>query len=237
MAKLIDLTNKIINNWKVIKCGGYLGHTQIYWNCICIKCNMVKDISGHILRGNLYSRCLCETTNGILNKNFGYITVIGYSLEKKEQGKCIKVRCRCNKCKRECELDKKSIINGSCKYSNVCKCYRNETGTWKTSSGYISVYQPNHPETSKKGTVFEHRLVMEKYLGRYLNNKETVHHINSKRDDNRIENLELWVSHQPIGARAEDLVSYAKEILDKYTDYKNPTKNQKNNYWEDFVSG
>lgn len=63
-------------------------------------------------------------------------------------------------------------------------------GKWKNSDGYIFVYQPEHPN-SNKGYVFEHRLVMEKHIGRYLSNKEIIHHINGNITDNRIENLKL----------------------------------------------
>lgn len=57
--------------------------------------------------------------------------------------------------------------------------------------GYILVYKPNHPYSGKRNRIFEHRLIMEKHLGRYLYPYETIHHINGIKDDNRIENLQL----------------------------------------------
>jgi transposase len=61
--------------------------------------------------------------------------------------------------------------------------------------GYFYVWlSPDDPMAGmrlRNGYVLEHRLVMARVLGRVLLERETVHHINGKRDDNRPENLEL----------------------------------------------
>jgi hypothetical protein len=63
-------------------------------------------------------------------------------------------------------------------------------GRYIDDKGYIRVLRPDHP-FNNVGYVYEHRLVAEKHLGRYLQTWETVHHINEIKLDNRWENFYL----------------------------------------------
>jgi hypothetical protein len=65
-------------------------------------------------------------------------------------------------------------------------------GKYKDKFGYIMVYRRSHKEKGKK-YIGEHRLVMEKHLGRPLKSWEIVHHKNGIKNDNRIKNLELLI--------------------------------------------
>jgi len=67
----------------------------------------------------------------------------------------------------------------------------NWKGGRRKVNGYILICL-DHPFSNADRCVFEHRLVMENYLDRFLTREEVVHHINDKKDDNRIENLMLF---------------------------------------------
>jgi len=84
------------------------------------------------------------------------------------------------------------------------------------SNGYVMVPATLHPNARKSKRVPEHRLVMSQYLGRALRANENVHHKNGNKQDNRLDNLELWVVTQPGGQRPQDLMKWAREILKTY---------------------
>lgn len=137
---------------------------------------------------------------------------------------------KCPKCRAvgysKCECGRRKT-----KQAKVCKvCFiplsGNRNPNWRGGrtihrKGYRMVRVTDHPRQSG-GYVFEHILVMEEMLGRYLLPGENVHHKNGVRDDNSKENLELWVTAQPSGIRLEDAISWAHTILERdYGSYLN----------------
>ena len=83
----------------------------------------------------------------------------------------------------------------SCEFEHRSKP-RIGDGTWnfkgyrrKYKTGYVGIYKPDHPFSSKDGVIMEHRIVAEEMIGRFLRKDEVVHHKNGIRDDNRPENL------------------------------------------------
>ena len=62
-------------------------------------------------------------------------------------------------------------------------------GRRTTSNGYIEVRCPEHPRARRNGYIYEHVLVAEQALGRYLKDGEHVHHLNGIKTDNRPQNF------------------------------------------------
>jgi hypothetical protein len=130
-----------------------------------------------------------------------------------------KVKCHCGNIFEQTQYNVRKRVKS-------CGCMKYKTGEdhwawkggnsqWKNSDGYISCEIHSDGNVRR---VLEHRLVMEQHLGRRLKKNENVHHKNGIRDDNRLENLELWVSSQPAGQRPQDLLAWAKDIIETYED-------------------
>jgi HNH endonuclease len=126
------------------------------------------------------------------------------------------VPCRVDGC------DLSSLSLGYCKshYSRLWK-----TGQVKPQEPIRTVAPPGSGCVGKDGYrrfwvdgkgVMEHRTVMEASLGRPLEPGETVHHRNGDRLDNRLENLELWVSRHAGGQRVSERVADAVAVLRRY---------------------
>jgi len=83
-------------------------------------------------------------------------------------------------------------------------------GGKRETNGYVFIYKLDHPRKKKDSYIQEHILTMEEFLGRYLDEKECIHHINLIKNDNRIENLCLFKnnsSHQKVKRSLNSVVS------------------------------
>ena len=111
------------------------------------------------------------------NPKFIDCEICGKKLRFRPHGKRGYSKC----CSRECGF----IYRGSMKGP--------KNPSWKggkiLKSGYVCVHSPDHPFKMKSNYVMEHRVILEKHLGYFLDPKLDVHHINGIRYDNRLKNL------------------------------------------------
>jgi len=132
---------------------------------------------------------------------FGKLTAI------KPNGERIRGRvvweCHCD-CGNFVSVPSKRLLNGNtqscgCLFIEVMKDRMGaKNPNWKGGRqirfGYAFIIKHGHPGADCWGYVQEHRLVMEKKIGRYLNPGETVHHLDGNKLNNAPDNLNLFPS-------------------------------------------
>jgi len=171
---------------------GLKGKTKVTW-LACKKCSKQRWVMPNYIEKNICGSCTGRELVKKIDLNF-----FNHKLD-----------CKCHKCR----MGKGYFIGE--------KNPMWKGGLKKTSAGYIYQWIPtDSPFICMSGTnkneanyVMQHRLVMANHLNRPLTKKETVHHINGIRYDNRIENLELWSSNHMSGQRLLDQIQWAIEFL------------------------
>lgn len=213
-----DLTGQKFNCFTVWFKGDIVRDKQ-YWVCKC-ECGNIRFANTQELTSGKRKHCGCKrkiNIENIQNKKFNRLKVIEFLYTDKFNKAHWECLCDCGN---KVDVTAQSLKRGEVK---SCKCYKKEllkakqgpkSHNWKggrsqSKSGYIII--------SVKGrTVAEHVYLMEQKIGRRLYEGESVHHKNGIRNDNNIDNLELWASNHPSGQRVDDLVKWAKELLNLY---------------------
>jgi hypothetical protein len=130
-------------------------------------------------------------------------------------------KCRCV-CGYETEVTHSNLTHS--KTTRCIKCHNTDRRTtpkkdFRNLDGYIMTRNYPNAIRNESGSIIPralHRVVMEEVMGRSLHPHESVHHKNGQRDDNRVENLELWVSAHPRGQRVPELLEWADWIIKTY---------------------
>jgi hypothetical protein len=208
--------------------------------CYCIICKKYigsfhKSQSRQTCSKKCYALLVSKNTEGKNNGNYKHGKTI--------HNECIDCHIeidhrasRCNKCKGKIQsksrkgtkLSKKTKeLIGKRSKEKFTKSYMQKIrnrfqGNKKITNGYILIKDYNHPHRNWANDIMEHRLVVEKVLGRYLTKKECVHHIDMTRNNNSPSNLYLCKNKSENLKIHASLNKLVKQLLDhKIIDFKN----------------
>lgn len=133
-----------------------------------------------------------------------------------------KITSYCNYCRKK-NPDTRFFCSSKCRNDDFRATLPENRPNWKggkiirKSGGrksYYYIHKPNHPFVGKQGYIAEHRLVMEKKLGRYLLSKEVVHHIDGKTLNNNPENLRVFKNNgEHIAIGHPEIAEAIKELF------------------------
>lgn len=231
-------TGRLYGDWKVLGIGekrSLLGGE--YWLCQC-SCGTTGEFRPEDLHRGIFRDCGCSRFKksktrkprkprklqtwstkliDLKGKTFGYWFVEERDSVNTGDGRPLWV-CRC-KCGTVRSVSGRALREGN---SKSCGCYSLEVSNGLSSPSknrkrYKTIRRAGHPNARADGKILEHVYVMSEHLGRPIRPEETIHHRNCIRDDNRVENLELWSKNHPPGGRVIDKLAWAIEILQEYS--------------------
>lgn len=194
-------------------------------SCGCLVAEGIREsVVRRISEGKL------RVNRAVIGQKFGRLTVVGsegYNKHNEEVWMCL---CDCGSRRKVAARKLTTGVTKSCgclqkedarkrgfaRVGSQCGAWRGGFRYKDPNRGYVTVYTPEKADHRRDRRVYEHVLVMEKHLGRPIAKGESVHHKNGIKDDNRIENLELWSRAQPAGQRITDQVAWAIQLLARY---------------------
>jgi hypothetical protein len=227
MPPLKDLTGKRFGKLTIIGRSGQKQGGNILWLALC-DCGKRTFATASNMKAGIKKSCGCIKQNQPAHnavdrtgKRYGIWTVLKKVHSKQKTRTAWLCRCDCGTERVMSAQYLKPSLGGI----KSCGCLNHlsrrgqdapgyKRGYYKKQSGYICFRGENRNGEWRE--IPFHVAVMEKTIGRRLTPGETVHHKNGIRDDNRIENLELWGNKHPSGQRVEDMISFCIDYLTEY---------------------